>query len=48
MVVEAFNPTLGRQRQADLWEFQERLLVYIANSRPPGVHRETFSQREKK
>jgi hypothetical protein len=40
-------PTLGRQRQAYVCQF-EASLVYRVISRTAGLHRETLSQKTKK
>jgi hypothetical protein len=42
VVAHAFNPALGRQRQADLCEF-EASLIYRVSSRTPRTNRENLS-----
>jgi hypothetical protein len=39
-------PALGRQRQADLCEFQDSL-IFKASSGQPGLHRETQLKKTK-
>jgi hypothetical protein len=44
VMIHTFNPSLGKQRQADLYEFEASLVYIVSFRTAKATHSETLSQ----